>query len=434
MLEEEGKEGDQQPIDQERQQQPPPLPKRQTPPAGIKSKITTTPPSPPSHTATFIDQPLFSKGDRYQEEVVKLLEFYRQHDGMLESSTLIFEFLDKWIKETKPNAIIFADALFELLLEDYNPATDERLVSRICLVMSQILQRKYTSSADHTNNRRKESVTHLLRICYLAARLCLLYLSNVTVGTDQSRVKASLDFLKTLNAFSLQAASSIPRAFQGYTWDQYPHLDESIKLRFALLGHYCTPVVFTRFKQLVQDYSKLNSREHSVLAMMTLVAEVAYPICKSYKLHKAISKIKDRLRTILGADADLDENYEAVMSLTRDMGAILHAHVINLMRTEENTSILSVAQLTMTTRVLRSIAQIVGPLDIDEPVTDTEKPIAAMKMIARLAFEGFTTETKRQDILNWSVNWYKRQIEIDYGRQYKGLSTEVEAVGYVGLQ
>ena len=168
--------------------------------------------------------------------------------------------------------------------------------------------------------------------------------------------------------------------------------------------------------------------------MMTLVAEVAYPICKSYKLHKAISKIKDRLRTILGADADLDANYEAVMSLTRDMGAILHAHVINLMRTEENTAILSVAQLTMTTRVLRSIAQIVGPLDIDEPVTDIQKPVAAMKMIARLAFEGFTTETKRQDILNWSVNWYKRQIEIDYGRQYKGLSTEVEAVGYIGLQ
>jgi len=95
---------------------------------------------------------------------------------------------------------------------------------------------------------------------------------------------------------------------------------------------------------------------------------------------------------------------------------------------------LSVAQLTMTTRVLRSIAQIVGPLDIDEPVTDIQKPVAAMKMIARLAFEGFTTETKRQDILNWSVNWYKRQIEIDYGRQYKGLSTEVEAVGYIGLQ
>lgn len=142
MLEEEGKEGDKQPIDQERQQQPPPLPKRQTPPAGIKSKIATTPPSPPSRTATFIDQPLFSKGDRYQEEVAKLLELYRQHDGMRESSTLIFEFLDKWIKETKPNAIIFADALFELLLENYNPATDERLVSRICLVMSQILQRK----------------------------------------------------------------------------------------------------------------------------------------------------------------------------------------------------------------------------------------------------------------------------------------------------
>jgi hypothetical protein len=56
----------------------------------------------------------------------------------------------------------------------------------------------------------------------------------------------------------------------------------------------------------------------------------------------------------------------------------------------------------------------------------------AMKMTARLAFEGFTTETKRRDILEWSVNWYKRQMELDYGRHRQTLM-EMEAVGTQGL-
>jgi hypothetical protein len=123
-------------------QQAPPLPKRQTPPSGIKSKVST-PPSPPSNTTTFIDHPLYSKDDDCHQRVRILLEQYRQNDG-LESGMSVFDFLDKWIKETTPDAIKYADALFELLLEDYNPATDERLVARICLVMSQILQRKLT--------------------------------------------------------------------------------------------------------------------------------------------------------------------------------------------------------------------------------------------------------------------------------------------------
>jgi hypothetical protein len=177
----------------------------------------------------------------------------------------------------------------------------------------------------------------------------------------------------------------------------------------------------------------LNKHEHSVLAMMTLVAEVAYPICKSYRLHKAVTKVRDRLKMTLGPEVDLDANYKEVMTLMRDMGKSLHTHVIGLMRTEENTSILSVAQLTMTVGVLRSIGQIVGPLDQD-PVPENEKTYASMKMIARLAFEGFTSETKRQDILNWSVGWFKRQIELDYAKEFKRLTGDPEAVGYIGLQ
>jgi hypothetical protein len=134
-------EGDKDSIPVEKQ--PPPLPKRQTPPTGIKSKMLSVQPST-SHT-TFVDVPLYSKDDETHQEMKKMLDSYRQNIAS-ESGMSIFDFLDKWIKETWPNAIIDADGLFDLLLEDYNPATDERLVSRICLVMSQILQRKSTLS------------------------------------------------------------------------------------------------------------------------------------------------------------------------------------------------------------------------------------------------------------------------------------------------
>ena len=182
----------------------------------------------------------------------------------------------------------------------------------------------------------------------------------------------------------------------------------------------------------MESYSKLNKHEHSVLAMMTLVAEVAYPMFKSYKLHNKINRLKERIKSSLGPNADLDANYEQLNNLMMDMGKCLHSHVFELMRTEENSSILSVAQLTMTVGVLRAIAQIVGPLDAD-PVPEDEKSLAAMQMIARLAFQGFMSETKREDILNWSVGWFKRQIELDYGKEYRRFTGEPEAVGGRGL-
>lgn len=89
-----------------------------------------------------MDTPLYIKGDANYEIAQTLLQQYRLENGALENGAPVLEFFDKWIKEIQPGAIIIADALFDLLLEEYNPTTDELLVARIPLVMNQILQRK----------------------------------------------------------------------------------------------------------------------------------------------------------------------------------------------------------------------------------------------------------------------------------------------------
>jgi hypothetical protein len=122
-------------------EKPPPLPKRSTPPSPIKPKVSS--PTSPSSSSTFIEQPLYVKGDSNYEQAGNLLGTYREYHGVLETGAPILEFLDIWIKEARPNAILVADALFDLLLEEYDPELDERLVARIPLVMNQILQRKY---------------------------------------------------------------------------------------------------------------------------------------------------------------------------------------------------------------------------------------------------------------------------------------------------
>lgn len=124
-------------------QPPPPLPKRQTPPSPTKSKVSSSS-SPLSPLAsTFMDRPLYIKGDVNYDQAASLLDSYRQCDGILATGAPILNFFDQWIKEVKSNYVHVADALFDLLLENYNPATDEQLVSRIPLVMNQILQKKY---------------------------------------------------------------------------------------------------------------------------------------------------------------------------------------------------------------------------------------------------------------------------------------------------
>jgi hypothetical protein len=141
-------------------------------------------------------------------------------------------------------------------------------------------------------------------------------------------------------------------------------------------------------------------------------------------------KFKERLR-INDPEIDLDDNFAQISNIERDIGKCIYHHLVTLFRTEGNASILSLAQLTMTTSFLRILAIDLGPFDTEE-VINVVPAVAAMQMTARLAFEGLTTETKRRDILDWSVNWYKRQMELDYGKIYKTVA-ESESVGHAGI-
>jgi hypothetical protein len=269
----------------------------------------------------------------------------------------------------------------------------------------------------------------------LAVHITLTHLCDVVVGVDDAKVKGSLDFLKSVNNFALVINSApSPRAFAGFTFDKNQNGERLLAFRIALLVQYTKPAVFRRLAQIAEEYSVLNSNEHSVLSMMTLVGEVSLSAFRSYWNVRNITRFKERLQRILGPETDLNHNLKEVKGIFRDLGKFILSHLLRLMRTEQNTSILGLAQLTMTCGFLRSVAALVGPLDTDE-VDHLEPlyyPLEAMKMTARLAFEGFTTETKRRDILEWSVNWYKRQMELDYGRHRQTLM-EMEAVGTQGL-
>lgn len=123
---------------------PPQPPKRSTPPSPLKSKISPTTPSA-VNLIQFIDCPLYKEGDLNYDHACQLFESHRQYDGSLENGSPILEFFDKWIKEIHPNSIYVADALFKLLLDNYDPTVDEQIVARIPLLMNQILQRKLFS-------------------------------------------------------------------------------------------------------------------------------------------------------------------------------------------------------------------------------------------------------------------------------------------------
>jgi hypothetical protein len=382
-----------------------------------------------------LDQPLCSKDDVCHDEACALLDSYRQHEGILEPGAPILDFFDKWIKELKLNSIAVADALFALILESYDPSTDEPLVARIPLVMNVILQRRHFVPQSWLTGRRKESLLQLFRITYQAVQITLANLHDVVVGVDDAKVKGSLDFLKLVNNFALMAQPApTPRAFSGFAFDKNHNAERLLAFRIALLAQYSKPSVFRLWAQIIQEYSVLNSNEHSVLSMMTLVGDIALSSFKSYWSLRNITRFKERLQQTLGPEIDLTENSTEVRGIYRDLGKFVFNHLLGLMRTEENTSVLGLAQLTMTCGFLRASATLVGPLDTED--TEYRDPLylhlEAMKMTARLAFEGFTSETKRHDILEWSVNWFKRQMELDYSRHQRNI-VEVEAVGPPGL-
>jgi hypothetical protein len=279
--------------------------------------------------------------------------------------------------------------------------------------------------------RRKETLQHLFRITSLAVQLTLKLLSNVDVNTDHKKIKGAFEFLKIVaTCHSTSSLSQIPRAFSGYAFDKPPSSSHLAIFRFVLLGHYCRPPVFTRFSQIIRDYALLDGSRYPVLTMITLIGEVSLHIFKIYKQLKAVAKLKERLR-IPDREIDLDDNFLQISKLEREIGKFIYGHLVKLIRMESNTLILSVAQLTMTTSFLRHLAIETGPLDTDE-MTNSAPAIAAMQMTARLASEGFTTETKRRDLLEWTVSWYKRQMELDYGKAYKAV-TEPDSVGVQGI-
>jgi hypothetical protein len=114
---------------------------------------------------------------------------------------------------------------------------------------------------------------------------------------------------------------------------------------------------------------------------------------------------------------NFEERFPTIFRITRDIGKFIYSYLVNLIRTEENPAVLSIAQLSMTASFLRNMALHVGALDMDElsnaNAAKSTPRMIAMKMAARLAFEGFTTETKRRDLADWSGAWFRRQIDLD---------------------
>lgn len=254
----------------------------------------------------------------------------------------------------------------------------------------------------------------------------------MNIAVDQTRIKSAFEFFKNINsfAFPLPLAVPPPRAFSGFAFDKSPYGGYLISFRFAILSQYCRLEIFVRFSQMVQDYAELDRYRHPILALMTLIGEVALVIFRCYKTLKAVAKLKERM-TMLVPDIDLEETYSKIFHTMRDLGKFMHRYLIVLIQTEHNNAVLNVAQLTMTTNFLRALAVEVGPLDADDFSVSTAG-LVGMRMAARIAFEGLCTPTKRRDLLDWAVNWFKRQIELDYGRHHKGIA-DSEAVGQPGL-
>jgi hypothetical protein len=217
-----------------------------------------------------------------------------------------------------------------------------------------------------------------------------------------------------------------------YAFDKPPHAASLIAFKFALLGQYCTQVVFKRFARLVDDYLALDVNGHLVLSMITLVGEVALTIFQFFKQLKGVRMLMERMRQTHGEDADLDDIYVTVEGIMRDIGKSIQGRFVGMIRTETSSSILNVAQLTLTHHFLHCATFLLGPLDGEGDTDFDDDKFRAMRYSARLAFEGFTTESKRRDILEWSLHWFRRRLDMDYQKTYKN-TNDPEAVGHRGL-
>ena len=80
----------------------------------------------------------------HYEAARELLRGYRERGGGVDAP--VFDFFDGWVREVEVGAVGIADALFDLLLEEYDPTTDEALVTRVPILITLILQQKYLTS------------------------------------------------------------------------------------------------------------------------------------------------------------------------------------------------------------------------------------------------------------------------------------------------
>ena len=177
---------------------------------------------------------------------------------------------------------------------------------------------------------------------------------------------------------------------------------------------------------------------------MTGATTLCLGIFRGYKSLVSIHKFRERLR-IPDPAINLDANYRECNDHLISLARFLYVQTVQMIHRETSPSILGVAQLQMTAALLRNAALDLGPLDTP---SDNEKEgnemegiamgimpnVAAMQMAARLAFEGLSAETQRKDVFDWSVNWFKRQIELDCagGKGQRGVH-EPDTVGHPGV-
>jgi hypothetical protein len=283
----------------------------------------------------------------------------------------------------------------------------------------------------------------LFRITTLSLRLTLLSLTTNPIDTTHQNAlqkwKATLDFLKLVQAFISYPPPPIatPRVFQGVALDKAPAVHAYANLRLALYAYLAGPPVFAALAQVAKAFSPGEVQDglrHASLGIMSTVTDLAMGIFRGYKSLSHIHKFRERLR--LGdLTVDLDANLRQVSVTIVSLARFVYAQSVEMIRMEVNPSVLPVAQLQMTTALLRNLAVELGPLDVPEKEDGqmevvtigllpnlsanlvAEMQLAAMQMTTRLVFEAICANTRRYDLFDWGVNWFQRQIELDTSRR-----------------
>jgi hypothetical protein len=311
----------------------------------------------------------------------------------------------------------------------------------------------YFSLQNANEFRRKETLPQLFRITTLSLRLTLLSLTTNPIETTHQNAlqkwKATLDFLKLVQAFISYPPPSVatPRVFQGVPLEKPPAANAFALLRLTLYAYLAVPPVFTGLARVAKAFSPGEVQDglrHASLGIMSTVTDLAMGIFRGYKSLSHIHKFRERLRSG-DANVDLDSNLRQVSGTIVALARFVYAQTVEMIRSEVHASVLPVAQLQMTTTLLRNLAVELGPLDVTEkgdgqmegvtiglvPTMSAnslaEMQLAAMQMASRLVFEAICANTGRYDVFDWGVNWFQRQIELDTSRR-----DDPDSVGHPG--